>query len=423
VNPRLYYLHIPKVAGTSLSAVLRDHFAADSICPAQSWHDLGSQALETFSLVSGHYGLPGADLLGSADLVTVLRKPASQIVSLFDHMQRDLPPWSRRLRLSDLATERGKPFAPEVARFLRNKQAQHLGLRELPPDWRESLPGEDANVSFDDLLADAAASLPDGELLGRAQNTLDRAAIVSTTDHLRELMDLLCYRYGWPAIAEIPRRNPGSGSSPPVADAVEQLVQVDNALYAYATQRLRQDHERMLASLRERHGPVSSESGRREVDLLLDRNAEERFEKREPASFLEWKAGDALWGSGWHDRERHEDGTPYRWTGPSSTAHLVLPALRTASIYVELDVVACFRHPVEAHLKLAVDGREVQFFMKEARPGRQTLTGYFRHHGHAGPFCRWDFTFDSPVVPQAIDPANADTRTVGVALARISVRS
>jgi hypothetical protein len=92
-------------------------------------------------------------------------------------------------------------------------------------------------------------------------------------------------------------------------------------------------------------------------------------------------------------------------------------------MYVELDVVACFRHPVEAHLRLTVDGKDVQFFMKETGPGRQTLTGYFRHQGHSGPFCRWEFHFDSPVVPQAIDPENADVRTVGVALARISVRS
>ena len=92
-------------------------------------------------------------------------------------------------------------------------------------------------------------------------------------------------------------------------------------------------------------------------------------------------------------------------------------------MYVDFDVVACFRHPVEAHLRVTVDGKELQFFRKEARSGRQTLTGYFRHQGHPGPFCRWEFRFDSPVIPRTIDPANADVRTVGVALAGISVRS
>jgi hypothetical protein len=423
VNPQLYYLHIPKVAGTSLSAVLTDHFAAESICPAQSWRDLGEQEIEPFRLVRGHYGVPGADQLPNADLVTVLRKPAPQIVSMFEHMQRDLPPWSRRLHPVDLARGRGCAFAPDVARFLRNKQAQHLGLGRFAPDWRDQLLGDNAKVSFDDLLADAAASMSDAELLSQAQATLERAVVVGTTDHLRELIDLLCYRYGWPSIRDIPTRNRASGLIPSTTGELEELVQVDNALYALAEQRFQKDYAQMVASLTERYGPAAAESGRREIDFLLDRHAEASFEKREPASFLEWRAGDAMWGSGWHDRERYEDGTLYRWTGPSAASELLLPVLRRAGMYVDLDVVACFRHPVEAHLRVTVDGREVQFFMKEARPGRQTLSGYFRHEDHSGPFCRWKFDFDSPVVPHNIDPGNADTRTVGVALSRIAVRS
>ena len=418
VNPQLYYLHIPKVAGTSLSAILTDHFAADSICPAQSWRDLGEQTLDPYRLVRGHYGVPGMERLPLADVVTVLRKPVSQIVSMFEHMQRDLSPWSRRLQPRDLQTKRR-----DVVRFLRNKQAQHLGLVPLISEWGEQLLGDSAKVSFDDLLADAAESVTDSELFNRARGTLDRAVVAGTTDHLREVIDLLCYRYGWPSIADIPTRNRGSGTPPPLSGEVEQIVQVDNELFAYAEQRLRKDYADMLESLRAQFGVTNPDPVKREVDVLLDLHAEQSFERREPASFLEWSGGAPLWGSGWHDRERYEDGSLYRWTGPSSKSYLILPAMRTASMYVDLDVVACFRHPVEAHLRLSVDGREVQFFRKEARTGRQVLTGYFRHQGHPGPFCRWEFDFDSPVVPKTIDPANADTRTVGVALARISVRS
>jgi hypothetical protein len=423
VNPQLYFLHIPKVAGTSLSAVLTDHFAAESICPAQSWRDLGAQSLAPFKLVRGHFGLPGVDDLPAADLVTVLRRPASQLVSMFEHMQRDLPPWSRLLTSQDLASPTGRLFSPKVARFLRNKQAQHLGLADLSPNWRAQLLGEDAKLSFDDLLADAAAAVSDDDLLLRARRTLDRAVVVGTTDYFRELIDLLCYRYGWPSIADIPTRNRGGGTPPAISNGMDGLIQVDSALHKDAEERLKRDHADMTANLKERYGPAAPDPGKRDIDYFLDRHSEQAFGKHDPVSSLEWAGDDVLWGSGWHDRERYQDELSYRWTGPSSTSHLVLPALRTAGMYLDLDVVACFRHPVETHLRLTVDGKEVRFFKKEARLGRQTLTGYFRHEAHPNPFCRWEFHFDSPVVPQTIHAGNRDTRRVGVALARISVRS
>jgi len=421
VNPQLYYLHIPKSAGTSLSAVLTDHFAAASICPAQSWRELGTQAIQPYSLVRGHYGVPGLEQLPGADLVTVLRKPVLQITSMFEHMRRDLPPWIR-LRPEDLTIDSDKPFSPKVARFLRNKQAQHLGVSPLVPDWRTQLLDSGSQVSFEDLLADAAESLSEEELLARAQATLDRAAIVGITSHLRELTDLLCYRYGWPAIPQIPFRNRG-GERPVQRPGVDQLVQVDDELYKYAEQRFHADYAQMLKVLSERCGPVSPGPGSREVDALLDRHSEQKFEGSAPVASLQWTAGQPLWGGGWHDRERYTDGSLYRWTGPSSTSHLILPALKAGSMYVDLDIVACFRQPVESHLRLSVDGKAIQFFRKGMQSGQQTLAGYFRHESHPGPFCRWEFHFDTPVVPQSIDPGNADTRTVGVAISRISARS
>ena len=50
----------------------------------------------------------------------------------------------------------GGGISSSTAYFLRNKQAQHLGLSPLIRDWRAKLL-DDAQISFDDLLADAGA--------------------------------------------------------------------------------------------------------------------------------------------------------------------------------------------------------------------------------------------------------------------------
>lgn len=89
----VYYLHIPKTAGTSFIATLDSLFDYNSIYPEKVWHELLKKPpndLGKYKLIRGHFGYNVLPLLHKKPIyLTMLRDPIERTISQYEHIRRD----------------------------------------------------------------------------------------------------------------------------------------------------------------------------------------------------------------------------------------------------------------------------------------------------------------------------------------------
>ena len=87
----LYFLHIPKTAGTTLSTIIDGQFQQNNIFPIQKWTDFFSyseslQNPNSYKLFRGHLGYGFYHYIRKKPkFLTMLRNPLDQLVSLYFH--------------------------------------------------------------------------------------------------------------------------------------------------------------------------------------------------------------------------------------------------------------------------------------------------------------------------------------------------
>ena len=92
-NSRLFFLHIPKTAGMSLRAFLKDQFSDDEIFPFQGWEGVSVDdlySLDKKRLVMGHFDARIlAFMPADTKTITFLREPIRRTVSALIHAMSD----------------------------------------------------------------------------------------------------------------------------------------------------------------------------------------------------------------------------------------------------------------------------------------------------------------------------------------------
>src|SRR5262245_43916521 len=90
----LYFLHIPKTAGTTFRTLLESRFRPEEVCPVYGRRELAGLApgaLDSYRLFRGHLGFLLPAVLGRPlTILTLLREPVSTVVSMY-HFFRRLP--------------------------------------------------------------------------------------------------------------------------------------------------------------------------------------------------------------------------------------------------------------------------------------------------------------------------------------------
>ena len=88
----LYFLHIPKTAGTSLVDILENNFSQEEIFQEVIWPEMLKKLPKDFSkfrLIRGHFGFWIYKLLPKIPAtITMLRDPIEQSLSLYAHQLR-----------------------------------------------------------------------------------------------------------------------------------------------------------------------------------------------------------------------------------------------------------------------------------------------------------------------------------------------
>jgi Sulfotransferase family len=262
-NELLFFLHVPKTAGISLTAILDANFGDGEIFEVQDWREVedaidGMSAVELARVrcVRGHYWFGPGDAAVhdrfSVDpvTITVLRDPVARTVSAYQHVMR----WEEHWLRGGLGLGEGEtmPLGDFVEHPLTQGEIANLQTRLVVG----MVPGNYPELN---VRPEVDAPLSDAELLAMAKARLDSFAWVGVTERLDEAVGLLTAAMGWQPVDELPALNvnpvPSATVEVPAETraAILERAALDCELYAYAGELL----ERRLRSAEAEAGPTS----------------------------------------------------------------------------------------------------------------------------------------------------------------------
>jgi len=399
-RPPLFFMHIPKTAGTSMRRFLAGQYAQGLVCPAEDWHgllDLPRQAVE-YALVQGHFYASAATLLGSRRRVTLVRRPLNRTLSAIRHLVRDpdfhpLHGEARGMSLVELLSD------PRMKAAHSNAQTRYLSANIDPHELFGVLRNYlDRGVKLDPI------EIEDQPNLARAKQELARFDYIGLAENLTDFLPSFCDDMGFHPPTLFPHVN----DAPEGLSTLEKLSahelelltacnELDLELYAYAHELVEQrranrsetdlDPRRALARLCAA-GIYSPRSDTFEIDL-----------------------SGPVPGSGWHGPEATPGGV-FRWTGP----------LRRFTLEIPVDHQAHYRALIKFFTPDAVDvsGFAVKVNGAKVTPGLSLESGVYtlmidvpRHL-----VCRDEgvcqLCIDVPSVRQPAAEGSPDVRRLGI---------
>jgi hypothetical protein len=240
----LYFLHIPKTAGTTFQPILTSYFDPHTICPAYDWAELLQipvSALAGYRLFRGHfYGHLRHLLKRQTVTITFLRDPTERTISQYAHTCRSEQHWFYLQARSSAMGEylRNPEVAWEIVNFQTRCLAAEVDVRAVA----EKLGSEAVHYLKLEphILAAMATKLRDRSLLSRAKERLDQFPFVGIAERFDESIRLLCQTFGWkpppkyeslniaverPKLYELPQST---------IDALREANDLDFELYDYA---------------------------------------------------------------------------------------------------------------------------------------------------------------------------------------------
>lgn len=354
-DERLFFIHIPKTAGTSLIAWLDGHFDVEEICPAQLWAQMARLPLDSiprYRLFRGHFGADGLKQLLPRQPVTItmLREPVSLALSTYRFILRE-----PGIPVHALVKAEGLTFEQFIRdrrtrRKVSNLQTSNLSFAVHWDPATEPLGGgKTTRRAMRTWLHARRERLKPRERLRRARRNLRRCRAFGLVERFEDSLLLIAYSMGWPAPDEVQRlmvapkaTAPGAASSgsgdarglsDEVVEQVKRLNPLDMALYHTGQRMFEKRWNAMLKHL-ERYAQPGDEAldDRERTRRRIDRHFEhcQRRRKVAPVDRARIDFDGPLLGSGWHRRETNpSDGSTFRWTGPGRCSTIDLPLRST----------------------------------------------------------------------------------------------
>ncbi len=348
----VYFLHIPKTAGTTLRRILEPLWPIDTVCPHHLWRGFLNQppaAMRDSLLYWGHFGARFDPFFEAAfATVTMVRSPVERVISMHRFVQqRPKSQWH------DLATRVAPTFSafirhPDGRKICRNGQARALGDLEVPGE----LAAYWAGAAVDDEILEFPDQ-PDAVLLDNGRATLERCRAVGVAEHFDISVQVILDALGALAVGPVAPANVADAPSSPAAlsdadlELVLELNQLDLALYREAVDRLAADRRALARRLHDER--CVRELTRRSVPLV---------------GAVTVSAGDPFWGDGWWEAEGAPVGL-VRWTGAARDATIDVPVRTSPGACVEVLVHAAVDAEMLAGVEVLVDGVPV---LLERRP-------------------------------------------------------
>jgi len=395
----VYFLHIPKTAGTTFRAFLEDHYHSDTICPHWLLEDilkLPPRQLNSYQLICGHYAYYiVSKLLAPPSIVTMLRDPIDRTISHFYHIKNTKDHWFNEevsgMSLDDFLND---PIGiSEILNFqtrfiaFDNIQEQNFGFANIRNDLNKL-----------DLL------LNNEELLNIALNRMRSFRFVGITERFDESLTLLSHEFGWPAPVTFPKYNVAPYRekyhelSESTLHRIKELNRLDLVLYETGKQLFEQRFSQLTQELTQEYYEKRMSQIPRTSNVFLD--------FKQP-----------IWGAGWLVREFMDTGKVHRWTGPGDSAFLDIPL--SCDNYRITFYAGVYVRDLLFGLKLYVNGRPIPLSFHYADE-RYLSEGIFHADiskeiiQEQSGFTRFTFSVPDTIKPVDVDSESNDTRSLGI---------
>ncbi|BAU43326.1 sulfotransferase family 2 domain-containing protein [Leptolyngbya sp. O-77] len=464
---QLCYIHIPKTAGSTLTAIADAQFDVRQIAPGPYQLPALDPAaknctpeelrglLTRYRFIRGHFSHNLIrQFLTRPVYITVLRDPVDRVISLYEFFRR--------------AAQRGTAETPEYGVLMRAAAEHDLLGFVLHPDpivqQRTSnfqtrqlaiWDGDEAALSVGDPQGDSLANC-----LQLACASVDRFAWVGVMEQFHASVQLLNYRFGWYPAAEyqnlrvVTHRPRREGLSPAVIEAIAQHNALDQALYDHAKTRFAAQYQQMLKALHQ-HENLQDASDPTAVQAALQQHYARHYAATHPPETFSglsrkrfvYDFRQPLSGKGWHRRSGRFNGiSPQdatRWSGPGPVSVLDLPLAGpltgNADVRLTLEIDRAIAPDVLDSLELTVNQHPVSLRVQSRQGNGGVLTGTIpaireafaqavqrtfppgSALQHSQPFARFTFRVPHTLPLNANNPASEDDRLVGFALRQLTL--
>jgi len=440
-NDLMYFLHIPKTAGTTLIATLDSYFDHDSIFPSKVWSDVltnNSKMKKTWKLVRGHFGYNIKPFISSKPIfLTVLRDPVKRTISQIEHIRRDPigNNWVKKKFLPPNITFDQILQNEKINLVFRNTQTRHLGLDcDVIKLTRNQSSKTKEDFRFDQNLPLFEKEIPLEKMLENAIKRLEKFEFVGISEKFEESMFLLYYTFGWMPINRswklnvAPVKTSKKGVKENLIHILHDLNKLDTRLYAHGKKIFEKRYSEMLNNLKENYYKESysdlpfSES----MYLMLEKHYEKNLKELNlvPENSINYDFKQKLSGSGWYYREiLPKTNKAYRWTGPEKISFIDFAVNRDEDLKILFHIFLAASPEVLDSVKLRVNGQPIELkllYPKEAeRYFEATIPKSILKQKDI--VTRFSFEVNKTINPHLIDPSNPMNRHVGLAFDRIKI--
>ncbi|WP_448090730.1 sulfotransferase family 2 domain-containing protein [Pseudomonas azerbaijanoccidentalis] len=254
MNNPLYYLHIPKTAGTSLTSFLDAQFDRSKICSAQLLPELfklDSNSISKYDFFRGHLWF-GLDSYVGKDLnyITMLRDPVQRTISWYSHVKRDVNAYrhdsvvKENWSLFDFVTDKETQWDMVNAQTLF--LAADLDYEKL---YRDPVGYGRA------VIKGYAARNKDRELLELAKSRLEKFMFFGITERMNHSLQLLSHvldfypQFSSQKLNVSENRPVDNEISSETILAIKEITSLDQELYDWAVKTFESRYEELVSSL------------------------------------------------------------------------------------------------------------------------------------------------------------------------------
>jgi hypothetical protein len=296
----LYYLHIPKTAGTSFTDVLSANFKADESSFSEfiaNFLKHPPEVIAKYRAMSGHF-FYNVDTFThrTPTYITILRDPVERTISNYAYIRRIPVHYAHDIVKSQSLLE----FAtdPRTKPLYANSQTRYIAADPNTVEIAKSLkfnPKRPYEL-WERMESFAPNGFSDLALLERAKERLQKMAFVGLAEQFDEALELLCYTFGWPLppapkVFNVSPNRPEKDTIPQEAiDAIRENTQLDAALYELGKKLFEEHYAQMLKAQPEKIKQPSSLGNEnvaameRQIDYqkrLIDTLLEEKLQLEE----------------------------------------------------------------------------------------------------------------------------------------------
>jgi len=425
----LYYLHIPRTAGTSLIFQLDHYFDFNTILSSQRWDQLLLNIPRNFlkyRFVRGHFGYDFFKILPKKPIyITMLRKPDDVIISNYKNLQR-YPHFRKRYLISKEESISALLLRP-VIHSQENPQCRwlvaDLNLLSKRKEW---IPADLHEWMAEDQPEFSVPNISEEELFEIAKNRLLTFTFFGLVERYEESLFLLNYTFGWKPLRDTIRLNvvpdKKTDLSPEARKNLEERTKIDVKLYQFAQQLFESRYSQMVQDLKEKYYELKYDNMDKNnvVYYMLEKYYNDHYhEWHTELSSIDYDFGKVLYGSGWQEREIHPDSKViFRWTGPDTKSLIDFPLKQNRDLRIQFHVLDSMSPDILNSLQLKVNDTPIEIkkskriIHKSKAPFEGIIPASVLNNTN---YTRLTFQVNRTVSPKSTNPDSTDDRKMGLA--------